>query len=118
MHLFRPEAIETRMNSLRFLSQRSKGFVSCRSVHTSRPHSKALKNWERPSIDELGVPQEPWRRVFDRNQKKFNAQLAAGVGLFAGTVMIAVNYMDFNATPVFLKDVKYSTITPESAKIG
>ena len=108
------------MNALRFVSQSSisKGFVSCRSVHTSRPHNKALKNWERPSIDELGVPQEPWRRVFDRNQKKFNAQLLAGVGLFAGTVMVAANYMDFNITPAFLKDVQYSTITPDSSKRG
>ena len=29
----------------------------------------------RPTIDELGVPSEPWSRVHDRNQKKFSVQV-------------------------------------------
>ena len=29
----------------------------------------------RPSIDEMGVPAEPWGRVHDRNQKKFSTQV-------------------------------------------
>jgi hypothetical protein len=34
-----------------------------------------LENWTRPSIDELGVPREPWQWVHERNQKKFNLQV-------------------------------------------
>jgi hypothetical protein len=36
----------------------------------------ALENWSRPSIDELGVPREPWQRVHERNQQKFNMQVS------------------------------------------
>ena len=50
--------------------------------------------------------------MFDRNQKKFNAQLAAGVGLFTGTVLIAVNIVNLNPEPVFLRQVQYSTVLP------
>ena len=40
--------------------------LSCASMSTSLI---------RPSIDELGVPSEPWSRVHDRNQKKFSVQV-------------------------------------------
>ena len=32
-------------------------------------------NSARPSINELGVPTEPWARVHDRNQRKFSVQV-------------------------------------------
>jgi len=70
---------------------------------------KALQNWKRPSIDELAVPAEPWSRVHDRNQKKFNVQLLAGMALFAVTAMAAINTVATNSTPYNLLklDVKF-----------
>ena len=65
------------------------------------------------SIDELTVPRDPWKRIFDRNQKRYNAQLMAGVGLFAGTILVAANTMDFNMTPTFLRCVNPETKLPE-----
>ena len=65
------------------------------------------------SIDELTVPRDPWKRVFERNQKRYNTQLMFGVGLFTGTVIIAANTMDFNMTPVFLKSIIVDTKLPE-----
>jgi len=60
---------------------------------------KALQNWSRPSIGELGVPTESWQRVYDKNQKKFSLQLAAGVVLFSSTVLAAYNIVETNSTP-------------------
>jgi len=65
----------------------------------SQVRGKALQNWKRPSINELSVPSEPWSRVHDRNQKKFNVQLLAGVTLFAVTAMTAINTVATNSTP-------------------
>jgi len=53
----------------------------------------------RPSIGELGVPTESWQRVYDKNQKKFSLQLAAGVVLFSSTVLAAYNIVETNSTP-------------------
>ena len=46
---------------------------------------KALQNYKRPSMDEFGVPTEPWKRVFERNQRKYNMHLLTGTK-FAQTV--------------------------------
>ena len=65
------------------------------------------------SIDEMTVPREPWKRIFERNQKRYNTQLMVGVGVFAGTIFVAANTVDLNPTPVFLKTVNIETRMPE-----
>ena len=65
------------------------------------------------SIDELTVPRDPWQRVFDKNQKRYNTQLMLGVGLFTGTVFVFANSVHFNTTPAFLKSVNIDTRMPE-----
>ena len=44
-------------------------------INTSGGRHKAIKNWTRPSIAEMGVPKEPWQQVHSRNQKKYNMHL-------------------------------------------
>jgi len=86
-----------------------------RSFHSSNINFKALQNWKRPSIDEIFPPKEPWSRVYERNQKKFNAQLTAGVLLFGGTVLVAGNIVDTNKTPEFVASTGFVTKLPEIA---
>ena len=66
-------------------------------------------NFARPSINELGIPTEPWARVHDRNQRKFSVQLLTGLSLFAVTTMAAINIVTTNSTPHHLLklDVKF-----------
>jgi len=80
-----------------------------RTLKTSCKKEKALENWKRPSIDELGVPSEPWRKVFDRNQKRYNLYLIAGTGFLGGTVAILANTVELNSEPAFLKKTGYVT---------
>jgi len=77
----------------------SRTLLTAQSVCKVAVRGKALQNWARPSIGELGVPTEPWLRVHDNNQKKFALQLLAGVGLFSGTMVVAYNSIEFNSTP-------------------
>ena len=101
------------MNSLRLLKQSTNNLLSLRSFNTSRSHLKALKNWERPSIAEMTIPKDPWKRVFERNQKRYNAQLALGVGIFSGTLLITYNAVKWNTTPYHIfKSMDYVTTTP------
>ena len=65
------------------------------------------------SIDELTVPRDPWQRVFDKNQKRYNTQLLLGVGVLTGTVFVFANSVHFNTTPAFLKSVNIETRMPE-----
>ena len=39
------------------------GFLAARSVLRMPVRGKALANWARPSIDELGVPTASWKQV-------------------------------------------------------
>ena len=58
------------MNVTRLLGLKTHAVNTIRNFTKSAPTPKALKNWSRPSIDELTVPRDPWKHVFDRNQKK------------------------------------------------
>lgn len=102
----------TIMNAVRFLQRSPSNFMSLRSFNSSRSNYKALKNWERPSIDEMTIPKDPWKRVFDKNQKKYNAQLMVGVGVFSATATVIVNSVYWNTTPDFLKSVNPVTKLP------
>jgi len=102
------------MNVTRLLGLKNHAVNSIRNFSKSAPAPKALKNWSRPSIDELTVPRESWQHVFNRNQKKYNLHLLVGAGVFSGSVLFISNYVTWNTTPVYLKDIKYETTTPET----
>ena len=59
------------------------------------------------------MPRDPWQRVFDKNQKRYNTQLMLGVGVLTGTVFVFANSVHFNTTPEFLKSVNPETRMPE-----
>jgi len=88
------------------------GICLSRQLATSRSNCKALKNWKRPSIGELGVPREPWQRVHDRNQRKFNTHLATGLVAIGFTGIVLVNTVFFNSTPEFLRSTGFKTLMP------
>ena len=89
---------------------------SKRQLHVSAANMKALQNWKRPSIDEMLMPKEPWKRVYESNQKKYNMQLATGVVLLGGTILVAVNTIRPNATPDFLHSTGFVTKLPGKHK--
>merc|ERR1719186_1190063 len=62
----------------------------------------------------MTVPAESHAHVFTKNQKKYNLQLLAGVGLFGFTTLVAVNTVNANGTPAYLKDSAFVTKLPES----
>jgi len=66
----------------------------------------ALKDWKRPSLEELTVPREAWSKVHSRNQRKFNLQLAVGVVLGGYTAFTLFHNLIFNGTPSPLLDKK------------
>ena len=80
-----------------------------RSFKSSCRKEKALENWKRPSIDELGIPTESWKKVFDRNQKRFNFYLMAGTGFLGATTIFLSNVVFMNPEPKFLKKTGYVT---------
>ena len=49
--------------------------LSKRNFSGSGIRLKALKNWSRPSISELGIPTQPWSVVYAKNQKRYNLHL-------------------------------------------
>ena len=59
----------------------------------------ALRDWKRPSVEELTVPREAWSKVHRRNQRKFNLQLAVGVVLGGYTAFTLFHNVLFNGTP-------------------
>ena len=48
--------------------------------------------------------------------RRYNLHLAAGLGLVTGTLMYAVNSINPNATPDFVRDTGYSTKLPGTAR--
>jgi len=99
--------------SLQLLQGKSSTFGTfTRQFHLSRPDQKALKNWKRPSIDDILVPKEPWSRVHQRNQKKFNIHLLSGVTVFGGTVLVIANLVNFNPTPTFVQNTGFVSKLP------
>merc|ERR1719186_2303861 len=62
----------------------------------------------------MTVPAESHAHVFTKNQKKYNMQLLAGVGLFGFTTVVAINTVNANGTPAYLKDSAFVTKLPEA----
>jgi len=79
---------------------------------------KALENWKRPSIEELGVPSQAWETVNATSQKRFNTQLLAGVGFFGFTVLVAYNTVESNGTPAFVNTTGFNTKLPGDIQLS
>jgi len=77
----------------------NRGFLAARSVLRMPTRGKALENWARPSIDEIGVPTESWAQVNAKNQTKFNMQLLVGIVAFVGTFAFWKSSVNMNPTP-------------------
>lgn len=88
-------------------------FKQQRTFTQTPVRSKALQNYKRPSMNEIGVPREPWQRVYDRNQKKFNIQLLTGIIACGGSILVFCNTINFNMTPDYKSITSFSTITPK-----
>ena len=56
--------------------------------------------------------------MHDRNQKRYNAQLAAGILFFGGTVLVAANTVELNNTPHYTQKTGFVTKLPESGELG
>merc|ERR1740128_1632572 len=108
-----------RANSVRGFSTNFRGFVNSgvksnpaantRSIHLSSPRRKALTNWKRPSIEEMTVPRDSWHQVNQKNQKKFNAQLAAGFASLSLAFGAFLSQVEMNPAPEYKKLTNYST---------
>ena len=76
----------------------------------------ALRDWKRPSVEELTVPREAWSKVDRRNQRKFNLQLAIGV-IFGGyTAFTLFHNVLFNGTPSPLDKRRHTKELPEKIR--
>merc|ERR1740128_455279 len=108
-----------RANSVRGFSTNLRGFVNSgvksnpaantRSIHISNPRRKALTNWKRPSIEEMTVPRDSWHQVNQKNQKKFNIQLAAGFASLSLAFGAFLSQVEMNPAPEYKKLTNYST---------
>merc|ERR1711915_725218 len=68
-------------------------------------------------MGEMGIPTESHSLVFARNNKKYNLQLLAGAGLFGFTTIVAINTVELNGTPTFVKSTGFVTKTPGSIEV-
>ena len=66
--------------------------LSKRNFSGSGIRLKALKNWSRPSISELGIPTQSWSVVYARNQKRYNLQLLGEIISINSTLKQPVLY--------------------------
>merc|ERR1740128_1332307 len=108
-----------RATSVRGFSTNLRGFVkigvksnpaaNTRSIHLSNPRKKALTNWKRPSIEEMTVPRDSWHQVNQKNQKKFNTQLAAGFASLSIAFGAFLSQVEMNPAPEYKKLTNYST---------
>ena len=66
----------------------------------------ALENWKRPTLDEMGVPEEAWSQDFARRNARYNIYLAVGIAFFSFTMFFgySTNCFFLNLTPYHLID--------------
>merc|ERR1719470_832445 len=88
-----------------------------RLFSSSLVRRKALENWKRPSIEELGVPTESWQTVFAKNQTRYNLHLLAGVGFCGATLLVAYNTVPTNNTPDFVHKTGFVTTLPKDEEL-
>ena len=75
-----------------------------------------MRDWKRPSVEELTVPREAWSKVHRRNQRKFNLQLAVGVVLGGYTAFTLFHNVLFNGTPSPLDKRRHRQELPEEIR--
>jgi len=80
----------------------ARNFLASSRILKVPTRGKALENWKRPSIDEMGVPTEAWAPVNARNNQKFLIHLLAGVGSIVLSVGAFFQTVELNATPKHL----------------
>ena len=99
---------------------RARSFLAASRLMKNQTRGKALANWARPSIDEMGVPTESWKQVssewrqlsglvkissfqvHDKNQAKYLIHLGAGV-IAVGVSIVAFGQQVFmNPAPKHL----------------
>jgi len=78
------------------------GFLAARSVLRMPVRGKALANWARPSIDELGVPTASWKQVHDKNQSRFMIQLLVGAVSLGAAFSYFATSVNMNPKPKHL----------------
>jgi len=80
----------------------ARSFLAASRLMKNQTRGKALANWARPSIDEMGVPTESWKQVHDKNQAKYLIHLGAGV-IAVGVSIVAFGQQVFmNPAPKHL----------------
>ena len=87
-----------------------------RGLRLARPISNALqkrgmasiKNWKRPSMDEMLGPKEPWEVVNARRNKEGNLYLLGGALSLGSAIMMAIHldFIDLHPDPLKWKGVK------------
>jgi len=80
----------------------SRTFLSATRLVKIPNRGKALENWARPSIDELGVPTEAWAPVHAKVNQKGWIHLLAGIGLMGGAMLAFSQNVFMNPTPKHL----------------
>ena len=101
----------------------ARSFLAASRLMKNQTRGKALANWARPSIDEMGVPTESWKQVrserrgddflnsilflpflqvHDKNQAKYMIHLGAGVLAFGAAVFAFSQQVFMNGAPKHL----------------
>ena len=99
----------------------ARSFLAASRLMKNQTRGKALANWARPSIDEMGVPTESWKQVrpegrslselntipsflqvHDKNQAKYMIHLGAGVLAFGAALVAFSQQVFMNGAPKHL----------------
>merc|ERR1712079_218561 len=80
----------------------SRSFLAATRLMKNQTRGKALANWARPSIDEMGVPTESWKQVYDKNQSRYMLQLGAGLVAITASIFAFSQQVFMNPAPKHL----------------
>jgi len=80
----------------------SRAFLSTSRLMRVPTRGKALANWARPSIDEMGVPTGSWAQAHGKAQTKGNLHLAVGVVSISVAIFALQQNVFFNSQPSHL----------------
>jgi len=88
----------------------SKGLLLVRPVGNliQKRGMASIKNWKRPSMDEMLGPKEKWEVVHARRHKEGNMYLAFGLTFILSTIsyMISIEFIDPKPNPLNWEGVK------------
>jgi len=77
----------------------SRAFLSTSRLMRVPTRGKALANWARPSIDEMGVPTGSWAAANAKCNTKGNLHLAVGLVSISIAIAALNQNVFFNGTP-------------------